>query len=213
MSACTCSVKPLHRRDDLLAPRRRGRRPAITLSPLSRRIFLPSSTLVPSSRTTSGTLQADLLDRGDDAFGDDVAAHDAAEDVDQDALDVRVGGDDLEGRRHLLLRGAAADVEEVRRLGAVELDDVHRRHGEAGAVDHAADIAVERDIGEIVFRGLDLLRVLLGDVAQLGDVRDGGTARCCRTMILASSTASRPFFVTISGLTSSRLMSFSTKAL
>ena len=64
------------------------------------------------------------------------------------------------------LRRAAADVEEVRRLHAVELDDVHRRHGEAGAVDHAADRAVERDVVEIVLRGFDLLGVLFGDVAQ-----------------------------------------------
>ena len=67
-------------------------------------------------------------------------------------------------------RGAAADVEEVRRLLAVELDDVHGRHGEAGAVDHAADRAVERDVGEVVLRGLDLLLVLLGLVAQRDDV-------------------------------------------
>ena len=57
--------------------------------------------------------------------------------------------------------GAAADVEEVGGLPAVELDDVHGRHGEAGAVHHAADSAVERHIGEIVFRGLDLLGVFL----------------------------------------------------
>ena len=37
-------------------------------------------------------------------------------------------------------------------LAAIELDDVHGRHGEAGAVHHAADIAVERDVGEIEFR-------------------------------------------------------------
>ena len=60
-------------------------------------------------------LQADFLHRRDDALGDDVALHDAAEDVDQNALHVRVGGDDLERRRHLLLGGAAADIEEVRR--------------------------------------------------------------------------------------------------
>ena len=53
---------------------------------------------------------------------------------------------------------------------AVELDDVHRRHGEAGAVDHAADGAVERDVVEVVLRGLDLLVVLLGHVAQRDDV-------------------------------------------
>ena len=63
-----------------------------------------------------------------------------------------------------------ADVEEVRRAFAVELDDVHRRHGEAGAVDHAADRAVERDVVELVFRRLDFLGVLLGLVAQRDDV-------------------------------------------
>ena len=59
--------------------------------------------------------QAGFLHRRDDAGGDDVAVHDAAEDVDQDALHVRVLQDDLERRRDLLLAGAAADVEEVGR--------------------------------------------------------------------------------------------------
>ena len=35
-------------------------------------------------------VEADLARRGDHALGDHVAAHDAAEDVDQDAFDVRV---------------------------------------------------------------------------------------------------------------------------
>ena len=58
--------------------------------------------------------------------------------------------DHLERLGDLLGRGAAADVEEVRGLAAVQLDDVHRGHREAGAVDHAADVAVERDIVEVV---------------------------------------------------------------
>jgi hypothetical protein len=33
-------------------------------------------------------------------------------------------------------------------VAAVVLDDVHRAHGEAGAVDQAADVAVERDVVE-----------------------------------------------------------------
>src|SRR5690606_33613895 len=107
-------------------------------------------------------LQAHFLHRRDNAFGDDVALHDAAEDVDQDALDGRVGGDDLEGRRDLVLAGAAADVTEVGRLFAVQLDDVHGRHGEARAVDHAADVAVEGDVGQVPGRGLDFLGVFLG---------------------------------------------------
>ena len=115
-------------------------------------------------------LQAHLLDRGDHAFGDDVAAHDAAEDVDEDALHVRVGGDDLEGFGHLLLGRAAAHVEEVGGFGAVELDDVHRGHGEARAVDHAADLAIQRDVVQVELRGGEFLGVFLGLVAQGGDV-------------------------------------------
>src|SRR3546814_2466580 len=83
---------------------------------------------------------------------------DAAEDVDENALHGRIAQDDLERRRHLLLGSAAAHVEEVGREGAVQLDDVHRRHGEARAVHHAADIPVELDIGEIVLGGFDLHR-------------------------------------------------------
>src|SRR5579863_8991812 len=78
-------------------------------------------------------LEADFLHRGHHAFSDDVAFHDAAEDVDQDTLHTEIGGDDLEGGRDLFLVGAAADVEKVRRRHAVKLDDVHRRHGKAGA--------------------------------------------------------------------------------
>ena len=69
------------------------------------------------------------------------------------------------------LVGAAADVEEVGRRRAVQLDDVHRRHGQAGAVDHAADVAVERDVVQVVLGGLQLLRVLLRLVAQLVQLR------------------------------------------
>ncbi|GAB1395635.1 hypothetical protein MASR1M65_04120 [Saprospiraceae bacterium] len=115
-------------------------------------------------------MQAHLLHRGDDALGDDVAAHDAAEDVDEDALHVRVRGDDLEGFGHLLLRRAAADVEEVGRLRAVELDDVHGGHRQPGAVHHAADLAVERDVVQVELRGRQFLGVFLGLVAQRGDV-------------------------------------------
>ena len=51
---------------------------------------------------------------------------------------------------------AAADIQKVRGLRAIELDDIHGRHGEAGAVHEAADIAVELHVGEIVARGQHL---------------------------------------------------------
>src|SRR5262249_36583796 len=45
-------------------------------------------------------LQPDFLDGRHDTFGDNVTAHDSAEDIDQDAFDVRIGSDDLEGSGH-----------------------------------------------------------------------------------------------------------------
>ena len=77
---------------------------------------------------------------------------------------------DLERLGDLLGRRAAADVEEVRGLAAVELDRVHRRHREAGAVHEAADVAVERDVREVELRRFDLGRILLVEVAHRDDV-------------------------------------------
>src|SRR5690606_15373514 len=116
-------------------------------------------------------VQPDFPGRGDHAFGDDVASHDAAEDVDKDPLDVRVGQNDLERFGHLFLGRAAANVEEVGRFAAVMLDDVHRRHGQSGTVDHAADVAVQGDVGQAEFRSLDFLFVFFVEVAQFQNLR------------------------------------------
>ncbi len=63
--------------------------------------------------------QAHFLDRTYNALGDHIAAHDAAEDVDQNAFDLRGGGDDFERLSHLFLGRAAADIQEVRARGTV----------------------------------------------------------------------------------------------
>ena len=124
----------------------------------------------PARRTTSGMVSR-ALRGGDDPRGDHVAAHDAAEDVDQDALHLRIGEEQAKRRRHLFLGGAAADVEEVGRLPAVELDDVHRRHRQARAVDHAADVAVQGDVVEADARAPACPALLLVGVAECGQVR------------------------------------------
>ena len=51
------------------------------------------------------------------------------------------------------------------------LDDIHRRHREACAVDEAGDVAVEADVVEVVFGSGDLARILLFLVAHCDDVR------------------------------------------
>jgi serine/threonine protein kinase len=73
-----------------------------------------------------------------------------------DRLHVLVRHQDLERVADLLGRGAAAHVQEDRGLAARDLDDVHRRHREAGAVHHAADGAVEADVVQRELRRLGL---------------------------------------------------------
>ena len=87
---------------------------------------------------------------GDDSFSDNIAPHNATEDVDKDSVHFRVSGDDLESLLHLVSRGPASNIEKVGRAASVEFDDVHGGHGQAGTVHHAADISVKSDVVEVV---------------------------------------------------------------
>ena len=120
-------------------------------------------------------LVAQDLQRVDDAGGHRVAGGDAAEHVDEHALDLRVVQDDVQAGGHHLGRRAAADVEEVGRLDAAVLltgvgDDVQRRHHQARAVADDADLAVELDVVEVVLLGLELQRIGGVAVLELGVV-------------------------------------------
>src|SRR5205823_14030454 len=107
---------------------------------------------------------AQLLHGADHALREHVAAQDAAEDVDEDGPHVPVRREDLERIADLFRVGAATDVEEIRRLAARQLDDVHRRHREAGAVHHAADVAVEMDVVQRELRRLDLELIFFAEI-------------------------------------------------
>src|SRR5690606_25168259 len=106
----------------------------------------------------------------DHALGDDVAAHDAAENIHQDGLDAAVLQHDLEGFRDLLGRRTTAHVQEVGGFATEQLDGVHGRHGQARAIDQAADVAVELNIGQVIFAGLDFRRVFFLQVAVGNDI-------------------------------------------
>ncbi len=82
------------------------------------------------------------------------------------AVDLRVGEDDPHRCGHPVGARPATDVEEVRGLAARSFDEVHRRHREPGAVDHAADRAVELDEREPRLARLAVGRVLLVGIAQ-----------------------------------------------
>ena len=76
-------------------------------------ISLPSSHVRALQAHDERHRERHLARCGHHALCDDVATHDAAEDVDENAFHVRIGQDDLERRRHFLFRGAAADVQEI----------------------------------------------------------------------------------------------------
>lgn len=47
--------------------------------------------------------------------------------------------------RNCLRCGAATDVEEVRGIAAIQLDDVHGGHGQTSTIHHATNIAYENE--------------------------------------------------------------------
>src|SRR3954452_5210927 len=100
-----------------------------------------------------------------------VHPQDAAEDVDEDGLYILVGEQDLERVLDLFLAGAAAHIQEVGRTTACVLNDVHGGHGQAGAVYHAGDRAIQLDVVERVLAGFNLQGILFGGVAQRFYVR------------------------------------------
>src|SRR5207248_10769434 len=85
----------------------------------------------------------------DDAVCHLVATGDAAKNVDQDALDVRVARQQLERAVHHLGLHATADIEEVGCTAAFALHQVERVHHQPGAVTDHTDGAVETHIGEL----------------------------------------------------------------
>src|SRR5215203_6517566 len=99
-----------------------------------------------------------------------VAAGYAAEDVEEHAPDLFVGGDDIEGGRDLLGVGPATDVAEVGGFSAGLGDDVQRAHHQPRPVAEDADVAVELDVLKPDLLRPFLLRVCGLDVVQPGYV-------------------------------------------
>lgn len=106
----------------------------------------------------------------DDGCGKVIAAENTAEDVDEDSFDLGVFVKKLEGLGELLTLGAATDVQEVGGLTAVELDDVHRGHGESSTVDEAADVSTDMDVVQVKVFGVLLTGVILSLIFLSGEI-------------------------------------------
>ena len=87
----------------------------------------------------------------------DIALHDASKDIYEDCVDLGVLAQDLESSFDLGGRCATADIEEIRWLSALELNNIHSGHGEAGSIDHATNVAIEGDIIQAYCRRFGLI--------------------------------------------------------
>ena len=86
---------------------------------------------------------------------------------------------------------------------AVVLDDVHRRHREAGAVDEAADVAVERHVGEARRASASSSTGSSSSASRSSPSSLWRNSALSSKLIFASSATTSPFLVTTSGLISS----------
>src|SRR5215204_2739098 len=124
----------------------------------------PSSSLVPSSRTTNGTVgliwaNASISPRA-------TSSQRVMPPKMLKSTAVTFSSERITSTACVI----AAGVEEVGRLAARLRDDVQRRHHEPGAIAQDADVAVELHVGQPALLGHLLLRVLAAGVAQLGVV-------------------------------------------
>ena len=108
-----------------------------------------------------GDLHLHLFDRLDDTLGDPVAAVDTGKDVDQNGFDSFIRKHQIKRLGDTLGAGAAADIEEVGGFTTGMFDHVHGRHRQTGAVDDAADVAVEPDVTQATVGGVTLALVFL----------------------------------------------------
>ena len=180
--------------------------------PLLARIFRPSSTWVPASRTMTGMSIGLGLQRLDDALGDPVAAIDAGEDVDQDRLHLVVRAHQAKGLsrpdrgwRRRRCPGNWRDCR--RRAGSCPWSPWQgRRRSRCSRSRHRGRHRRDRDRWRWLRAGPP------GTCRAVRRFRAGGTCALSSKDILASSARILPSVVTTSGLISTMVASRSRKA-
>mmetsp|Transcript_24764 Transcript_24764/g.53959 ORF Transcript_24764/g.53959 Transcript_24764/m.53959 type:complete len:310 (+) Transcript_24764:74-1003(+) len=117
-----------------------------------------------------GRVAAHRLDARHHGLGDVVATGDAAEDVHEDGLHIRVSHDDLECHGHGLHCRGTTDVQEVGGASTQNAQEVHGGHGKPSAVHHARHVAVQFDVVEIILLGLYFNGILLAHISLFMDL-------------------------------------------
>jgi hypothetical protein len=166
--------------------------PLLPLSPISRprsdclrrsepafsNMVRPSSWFVPTSLITSGTFKSSSFRAMSRPLAMSSQRVDSAEDIDEYRLDFGIPQNNFQGVGHLLRIGAAAHIQEIGRISAVVFDNVHCGHGQAGAVHHAPDIAIQADKTQIFFSGFDFIPTPLPPDYAARRFPDAGRGHC-----------------------------------
>jgi hypothetical protein len=108
-------------------------------------------------------LHTDLLGSLDNTLSNGIALHNTTEDIDENAVDLRVVVQDLEGNFDLLDVGTSSDIKEVSWHTALQLNDIHGGHSQTCTVDHAPDVTVQSNVVEsggdsLLLAGVDIFR-------------------------------------------------------
>ena len=143
-------------------------RAAYTLgSAASCRSSRPSTSLVPSRRTTNGTVGSISSNAAIRPLATSSQRVMPPKMLNSTALTASLARISSHRLLDLLRVRAAAGVEEVRRRAARLGDHVERRHDQAGAVAEDADVAVELDVLDALLLGAALDRVFVLGVREL----------------------------------------------
>mmetsp|Transcript_3641 Transcript_3641/g.6109 ORF Transcript_3641/g.6109 Transcript_3641/m.6109 type:complete len:253 (-) Transcript_3641:629-1387(-) len=132
--------------------------------------FLTQLHIGPLQTNNDRNLEIQLTRCFNNTFGNNITFHDTPKDIHQHSLDFRIGRDDFKRRLDLRGRGTATDIQKVRGRAAVKGNNIHRRHGESGTIDHASNTPVEANVIQIPFTGSDFTWIFLCRIALFKDI-------------------------------------------
>lgn len=79
--------------------------------------------------------QIHAFDHRYQSLSNSIASNNSTKDVHKDCCDFGIAGDEVERLLDGLWRRSPADVEEISRLSAIKLDDIHSGHRQASPID------------------------------------------------------------------------------
>jgi len=116
-----------------------------------------------------------LFHCGDDPCGDDVAIHDAAENIHENPMNVRVLKDDLESGSDLVVTGASPDIQEMRDLAEEAPLEIEASKFALNYIKLDGNIACLVNGAGLAMATMDIIQYAGGSPANFLDVGGGAS--------------------------------------